>query len=125
MRRIDISRYGAHRRSGGCAKARLRVPERPDFGLAFYKMLWLVYQNQARTRREIISSVESNPLMRQILDFKRSFDPRAGHCWSDLHRMGLIQQWKNDSGKIIYFLPSAGFGKLDELPEDQKKLIGL
>ena len=128
MRKVNISEYG--KKSGflrnfiaGEGRANmLHIPENPSMKHAFIKMLFLINLNEMKTRKEILEYYDNNELVKNICKYGNSFTPFVDHYWSDLHRRGYIEQYRNGR-KIYYKLTEIGKNELSILPKDEMKIF--
>lgn len=135
MRKVDISEYGRRHgafrtfTAGESSSHFLHIPKKPSFKHSFVKMLWLIWKNPLKTRKEIIEFA-FNPLCASVLSFgpgrTAPMNPDINDYWAELHRYGYIEQVQFRAGQAVrYRLTDMGENSLKQIPEEEKKVLGI
>lgn len=128
MRKVHISEYGKRFGflrnfiAGEGVSNKLHIPNNPSLKHAFIKMLFLINLNEMKTRKEILDFYENNELIKHICKYGNSFTPYVDHYWSDLHRRGYIEQYR-EGHKIYYKLTEVGKNELTIIPNIEKEIF--
>lgn len=128
MRLVHISEYGKRHGfirnfiAGEGYSSELHFPSNPSMKHAFTKMLWLIRNNNLKTRKEILNYYNNNDIVKHICSYGNSFTPYVDHYWSDLHRNGYICHYR-DGKRILYSLTEKGWRVFDRIPGLEKRIF--
>lgn len=126
--KVDISDYGTRYgwlktfNAGEGKTQQLHIPSTPSMKHAFMKMLYLIYLNPMKTRKEILDFYNNDELIKKIFEYGNSFTPFVDHYWSDLFRLGYIQQYRNGKD-IVYDLTDSGKEAFTKIPDNEQKIF--